>query len=920
MKIMDDSQYKSDIYHLSGGMLANLLFSLSFISLLCRHFPSVFGAVFSSWFGGLPYDFALGFLFFSAALIQWRRRRLRAAGHFALLTALWGMAILFTVFFFATLPVGCLLGSGTEIPETERLAVLLGAVSLVICGTGFVLGCHKFNPVNFIGSAGAIVFSQGIIFAFGYLYRDESGARVAELLALDGLNTLAILLAGSGLLLAAARLVRQRRGVVPRWLPLWAGVTVLVIGICLWETMLILENHQIAQVTRQTGEAIRMEMVEQLEVRCRKLRHLSDPFRPDQLVAKSLQMSVSELFVSMVWVDKDFRVQMRFPETGKARGAGLHPVTLMPPGNGERGQQGGFLNLYSDTLQNITMCQLFVPVAPEGRRPGGFLGGTFYAGALFQNLPNFLVHQYSIHIGGPQGNIYVQNFSRAAPGLTQTVPFEYLGYPFRIELWPAPAMLQRFQSRFSKVILLMAVLFGVCTTLIAWFAQTAHYRARRIAIAQQEEAQMLKLLRSSQKKMLERSRQLEQINKEMAVEMKQRWQVEQRLWENERRLQTILNTAAEGILTVNGDGRIESVNRMAEEIFHCEAAAVMGQPLSEIIPTFQPRLAPESALPDWPVVLKKMLNETHEMVGRRGDGSMFPIEVSISEVALEKNVLYTAIIRDITRRKHSEEQLRTYARVLERHNRELQEFATIASHDLQEPLRKIRAFCDRLQRRGAGQLDQNGQEYLRRIQSAAERMQELLDAWLKFSHITTRAQPFSTVDLHRITREVIGEFQGEIEALKGRVEVVGLSTIEADAQQMRQLIRNLVQNAMKFHKKDQQPMIKIQGRIMKTGNRLLSEFSQPYQFMEITVSDNGIGFDEKYSTKIFSVFQRLHSRAEYHGTGIGLSICQKIVERHGGYIRVKSRPGEGTQFVVTLPVKQTIQEEEKREIPGQGFE
>ncbi|MGB6294793.1 MAG: PAS domain-containing protein [Rivularia sp. (in: cyanobacteria)] len=234
---------------------------------------------------------------------------------------------------------------------------------------------------------------------------------------------------------------------------------------------------------------------------------------------------------------------------------------------------------------------------------------------------------------------------------------------------------------------------------------------------------------------------------------------------------------------------------------------------------------------------------------------------------------------------------------LARSNEELQQFAFIASHDLQEPLRKITAFGDRLKATCQDALTDKGYDYLQRMQNAAERMQVLIEDLLTLSRITTRAQPFVEVNLARVVQEVLSDLEIRIAQTGARIEMGELPTIKADPLQMRQLLQNLISNALKFHLENEPLIIKIysQKLIDKDENQQLNS-----EYYQIIVEDNGIGFNEKYLDRIFNVFQRLHGRTEYEGTGMGLAICRKIVERHQGSITAKSEPGKGASFIVTI--------------------
>ncbi len=251
---------------------------------------------------------------------------------------------------------------------------------------------------------------------------------------------------------------------------------------------------------------------------------------------------------------------------------------------------------------------------------------------------------------------------------------------------------------------------------------------------------------------------------------------------------------------------------------------------------------------------------------------------------------------------------------LARSNVELQQFAYIASHDLQEPLRKIQAFGDRLKFKFGEVLTDQGLDYLERMQSAAGRMQVLINDLLTLSRVTTKAQPFMPVNLTLVVQDVLSDLEIRIQETGAQIEIEDLPTVEADPVQMRQLLQNLIGNALKFHNAEEQPVVKISGQLLMTlehpmlpfhnQEQLPSDATNNAEFCQILVKDNGIGFEEKYLDRIFNAFQRLHGRSEYPGTGIGLAICRKIVERHDGKITATSAPTEGATFMITLPLKQ----------------
>ena len=229
---------------------------------------------------------------------------------------------------------------------------------------------------------------------------------------------------------------------------------------------------------------------------------------------------------------------------------------------------------------------------------------------------------------------------------------------------------------------------------------------------------------------------------------------------------------------------------------------------------------------------------------------------------------------------------------LKRSNQDLHDFASIASHDLQEPLRKVTMFGDQLRDQFSAEMNDKAVGFLDRMRSAVSRMQILIDELLSFSRVNTKPKSFKETSLQEIVNEVISDLESRITRSAAKLDVKNLPTLEVDDVQMRQLFQNLIGNALKFHKKDIPPEISIQGHV-NGGNDC-----------EIHVKDNGIGIDEKYFPRIFKPFERLHGRSQYEGTGMGLAICQKIVRRHSGFMQVKSHLNEGCEFIITLPLKQ----------------
>lgn len=417
-------------------------------------------------------------------------------------------------------------------------------------------------------------------------------------------------------------------------------------------------------------------------------------------------------------------------------------------------------------------------------------------------------------------------------------------------------------------------------------------------------------------------------------DMSEQKQVEKELRSNQVLFQAMFQYAPDGVILVDTRGRILLSNRQVELMFGYTSEELQGQPVEMLMPESFRKLHERQVAAYAKAPRVRPMGENLDLQGRKKDGTVFPLDITLGPLKIDERQLVLATIRDISERKKAEEELflyknhleelveartaelqheiaerrraeeqirrdeqalESYAGQLARSNRDLQDFATIVSHDLHEPLRKILAFGDRLQTRHAASLGEEGNNYLERILDAATRMQAMLDALLSYSRVSTRAQPPEQVDLNQIAHDVVEDLVVRIEETRGKVEVGELPTIEAEPLQMRQLFQNLIGNALKFHRPGVSPLVQVSATFSSDPG-----LAQVHLYF----TDNGIGFEEQYLERIFQPFQRLHGRSKYEGAGMGLAICRKIVERHGGRITASSTPGEGTTFEVILPAQQ----------------
>lgn len=390
--------------------------------------------------------------------------------------------------------------------------------------------------------------------------------------------------------------------------------------------------------------------------------------------------------------------------------------------------------------------------------------------------------------------------------------------------------------------------------------------------------------------------------------------------ESQRQLiATIANNTTSTLFMMNKEGFCTFINSTGERMFGYTLEELREKPMHDFIHHHHPDGSPypREACPLENALRKNCTIQTHRELFFRKDGSSFPASCSASPV-FENGVAVSAVIeiRDITLQAEAEQLLRRSAHELEQLvqdrtqelrqvNEQLKQFTYAASHDLQEPLRKISYFLDRLLSNIGPSLSEDNKKLTERIQHTANRMRSLIDDLLAYSNTTLGITNFKPVDLTSIVKDVLDDLEVTIIEKGAQVRLQDLPRVKGDQRQLRQLFQNLISNAVKYHKKDEAPQVQITSRLVQAEDMkaYVPRDIRSELFYEIEVKDNGIGFDPDDAERIFRLFQRLHGKAEYEGTGVGLAIVQKVVENHNGYVWAESEPGEGATFRILLPAE-----------------
>ncbi len=427
--------------------------------------------------------------------------------------------------------------------------------------------------------------------------------------------------------------------------------------------------------------------------------------------------------------------------------------------------------------------------------------------------------------------------------------------------------------------------------------QTNRQLQREIEERKETEKKLLTIKENLENIVDTRTSELRQTNKMLDTRIKEQQRVEASLVAINDEFIQIFNSAPDGMHIIDRHFNIIRANRAFCQLTGKKIDEILGHKCHEV---FAGRLCHTEKCP-----LGRILHGAArvEVEARKTskDGKSFPCIVTATPFRDPEGKL-TGIIevtRDISNWKAIERSLSSTAEHLRKKNLELEDFTHVISHDLQEPLMLIRTFSKKIRNRCSAALPEQGKAYLKHIESSASRMQSLIDGLLLYSRVSSKANPFEPLELNTIIDSVLDDLAHRIEK-KGATVIVekDLGTIEAEPLQMRQLFQNIIGNSLKYHHQERTPEITIK--------RLpLPDTLNDRNYIRISIRDNGIGFEPKFQELIFEIFQRLHTRQEFQGTGIGLSICKKIIDRHQGTITAKGSPDQGAEFIITLPLVQS---------------
>jgi PAS domain S-box-containing protein len=754
------------------------------------------------------------------------------------------------------------LPKATQFPG--RMALHM-AIALIALGSALVVMARPVASRRPLppGLLGAVVAALGLGTLTGYAI----GLRAAftwsnyPFMGFDG--ALGLSVTGVGVIGLVWQQGKQEKTGTPHWFPVLVAAGGIVVSLVLWQ---VLENQQHAHIDRAVqaeADYLRQDLAARIEEQVRGIEDLGRQWdsqgHPRQADwERDVLLPFDYSFVKLAaWVDPSLHVRWVVPGRRNAAYQDLDLVaneglrstleraqalrrpqtsSLFRLPTGERGFLIARAVFPGDRADGFIACFFLLnPLCSSAFRPGS---QTRYALTVLEDGQE--TYGYRM-----RGVAYDDAWSAESAA-------ELFGARWTVRVSPPRDVIQALSTKLPGVFLVLSLLPAFLLALVVHLAQTSQSRGTQLAAA----------------------------NLELKAEVAER----QRAQEELRKHAELLDLTHDSIILRDLHGRITFWNRGAEEQYGWKQEEALGQVTHTLLQTKFPISLEE---------LQQKLRDEGRWEGElthrtRGGGEI--VVASRHAVQRDRDGTPLAILEinnDITERRRAEEDLKRHAEELARSNAELEQFAYVASHDLQEPLRMVASYTQLLARRYRDRLDSTAGEFIDYAVDGARRMQDLINDLLTYSRVGTRGKEFAPTDCGKVLETAIANLQAAVEENGAAVAQDPLPVVMADDSQMLQLLQNLVANAVKFHGAEP-PRVHVSARRQ----------AKDWLF---AVRDNGIGIDSAHQQRIFTIFQRLHGKAEYPGTGIGLAICKKIVERHGGRIWVESQPGNGSTFHFTIP-------------------